>query len=106
MTYRLLSYQSEGGPRGGLSIDGKIYDLERETGFVSVLAALQSQKPVTPKGRSEPVKNARIVAPVSTRRGRRSPRNVAQNRSPMRAAQASAAGSPVWSDHNSNPSMM
>ena len=64
MSYRLLSYQSEGGPRGGLSIDGKIYDLERETGFTTVLAALRSQKPVAPKGRSEPVKNARLAAPV------------------------------------------
>src|SRR3989440_10981117 len=64
MTYRLLSYQAEGGPRGGLSIDGKIYDLERETGFTTVLAALRSQKPVAPKGRSEPVKNARLAAPV------------------------------------------
>src|SRR5207253_1275243 len=64
MSYRLLSYQAEGGPRGGLSIDGKIYDLERETGFITVLAALRSQKPVAPKGRSEPVKNARLAAPV------------------------------------------
>src|SRR2546421_4484855 len=64
MTYRLLSYESQGGPRGGLLIDDQVYDLERETGFVSVLDALRSQKPVTPKGRSEPVKNARLAAPI------------------------------------------
>ena len=41
MTYRLLSYHSDSGLRGGLSMDGKIHDLERETGFTTVLAALQ-----------------------------------------------------------------
>ena len=64
MTYRLLSYQADGGPRGGVSIDGKIYDLERETGFRTVIEALRSQRPIAPKGRSEPVKNAQLAAPV------------------------------------------
>ncbi|HYR35314.1 MAG TPA: fumarylacetoacetate hydrolase family protein [Burkholderiales bacterium] len=64
MAYRLVSYQADGGPRGGVSIDGKIYDLERETGFASVVEALRSQRPLAPKGKSEPVKNAKFAAPV------------------------------------------
>jgi 2-keto-4-pentenoate hydratase/2-oxohepta-3-ene-1,7-dioic acid hydratase in catechol pathway len=64
MTYRLLSYQAERGPRGGLMIDETVYDLERETGFVSVRAALESQKPIDLKRRSEPVRNARLAAPI------------------------------------------
>ena len=64
MTYRLLSYESEGGPRGGLMIDGKVYDLERETGFASVLRALRAQKGFSGKPRSEPLKNPRLAAPL------------------------------------------
>ena len=64
MTYRLLSYEAEGGPRGGLMIDGKVYDLERETGSASVLQALRAQKPFPGKPRSEPLKNPRLAAPL------------------------------------------
>ena len=64
MAYRLLSYVGPNGPRGGLMIDETVYDLERETGFVSVKAALESQKPIEMKRRSEPVRNARLAAPI------------------------------------------
>ena len=64
MTYRLLSYEAEGGPRGGLMIDGKVYDLERETGFASVLQALRAEKGSPAKPRSEPLKNPRLAAPL------------------------------------------
>ncbi len=64
MGYRLLSYVGPNGPRGGLMIDETVYDLERETGFVSVKAALESQKPIEMKRRSEPVRNAKLAAPV------------------------------------------
>ena len=64
MAYRLLSYVGPNGPRGGLMIDETVYDLERETGFVSVKAALESQKPIEMKRRSEPVRNAKLAAPV------------------------------------------
>jgi 2-keto-4-pentenoate hydratase/2-oxohepta-3-ene-1,7-dioic acid hydratase in catechol pathway len=64
MTYRLLSYQAERGPRGGLMIDETVYDLERETGFASVRAALESQKPIELKRRSDPVRSARLAAPI------------------------------------------
>lgn len=64
MAYRLLSYAGPNGPRGGLMIDETVYDLERETGFVSVKAALESQKPIEMKRRSEPVRNAKLAAPI------------------------------------------
>ena len=64
MAYRLLSYTGPNGPRGGLMIDETVYDLERETGFVSVRAALESQKPIELKRRSETVRNARLAAPI------------------------------------------
>jgi len=64
MAYRLLSYVGPNGPRGGLMIDETVYDLERETGFVSVKAALESQKPIEAKRRSEPVRNAKLAAPI------------------------------------------
>jgi 2-keto-4-pentenoate hydratase/2-oxohepta-3-ene-1,7-dioic acid hydratase in catechol pathway len=64
MTYRLLSYEAEGGPRGGLMIDGKVYDLERETGSASVLRALRAQKPFPGKPRSEPLNSPRLAAPL------------------------------------------
>lgn len=64
MTYRLLSYVGPNGPRGGLMIDDTVYDLERETGFVSVKAALESQKPIDMKRRSEPVRNAKLAPPI------------------------------------------
>ena len=64
MAYRLLSYAGPNGPRGGLMIDEAVYDLERETGFVSVKAALESGKPIEMKRRSEPVRNARLAAPI------------------------------------------
>lgn len=64
MAYRILSYAGPNGPRGGLMIDETVYDLERETGFVSVRAALESQKPIDLKRRSEPVRNARLAAPI------------------------------------------
>lgn len=64
MTYRLLSYEAEGGPRGGLMIDGKVYDLERETGLASVLQALRARKAFPAKVRSEPLKNPRLAAPL------------------------------------------
>jgi len=64
MAYRLLSYAGPYGPRGGLMIDETVYDLERETGFVSVRAALESQKPIELKRRSEPVRNAKLAAPI------------------------------------------
>jgi len=64
MTY-LLSYEAEGGPRGGLMIDGKVYDLERETGYAGVLQALRSGKPLPAKARSQPVGNPRLAAPLA-----------------------------------------
>ena len=64
MAYRLLSYVGPNGPRGGLMIDETVYDLERETGFVSVKAALEAQKPIEMKRRSEPVRNAKLAAPI------------------------------------------
>ena len=65
MMYRLLSYQSARGPRGGVMIDGEIYDLETETGFASVLAALQSGKPLGQiSKRSRPIASPRLLAPI------------------------------------------
>lgn len=61
MTYRLVSYEAEGGPRGGLMIDGKVYDLERETRIASVLQAIRAGKGFPAKARSEPLKNPRLT---------------------------------------------
>src|SRR5258708_31601312 len=59
-----MSYVGHDGRGGGLMMDETVYGLERETGFVSVRAALESQKPIDLKRRSEPVRNAKLAAPI------------------------------------------